>query len=265
MSVNPQTGPSDYTDNIVNSIQAMDYMKNTLIAQAQQKLEQDAAILETLPAQTAYSFSLAVLGQATQCLGLEQVGQPSEELNSQDATLNMCTYIQSLWNNLAGGVSAYQANGNNATTTQAEDAGDLVESLQNLADLCHASYSDPSSPEYGWMAPQTAETMYNSCEQILNEIDPGGNEQGATVANNILGWYSSYDSNPSGSSSSSQIDDCTSAMNTMINTMNQTSSVTTGLMKTGVSELQQYFGAIESSGQSQQQELNYFIQNEIPS
>ncbi|MBX3718632.1 MAG: hypothetical protein KF898_03160 [Parachlamydiales bacterium] len=264
MSVNPQTGPSDYTDNIVNSIQAMDHMKNELLAQAQQKLEQDAAILETLPAQTAYSFSLAVLGQATQCLGLQQVGEPSEELNSQDATLNMCTYIQSLWNDLAGGVSAYQANGNKATTTQSEDAGNLVESLQNLAGLCHSSYSDPSSPDYGWMDPQTAETMYNSCEQILSAIEVNGSS-GTQVADTILGWYSSYDSNPSGSTSSSQIDDCTSAMNTMINTMNQTSSVTTGLMKTGVSELQQYFGAIESSGQSQQQELNYFIQNEIPS
>lgn len=258
MSVQP-AGPSDYQTNIENSINAMEYMKNELMAQAQQKLEQDAAILETLPAQTAYTFSLAVLGQATQYLGLKDVGQPSEALNSQDSTLNMCTYIQSLWNDLSSIGESYES----PTTTMQNEGTNLYESLEDLSGLC-ADSLNPSSQYYGWMNPQTATTMQNCCDQMISMITVNSTS-GSDIAYTIGGWYNYYDENPSGSSYSAEINSCTNDMNTMINTMNQTSSVTTGLMKTGVSELQQYFGAIESSGQSQQQELNYFIQNEIPS
>jgi hypothetical protein len=43
----------------------------------------------------------------------------------------------------------------------------------------------------------------------------------------------------------------------------QSSSVLTGELKTSASELQQFFGAVESSGQSQVQAQQYFIQNEM--
>lgn len=264
MSVNPQTGPSEYAENIQSSITAMQNMENSIMQKAADKLQTELGMLETLPTEVAYSFSVAVMGQATQLLGISQVGVPSEQLNTQNATLNMVTYIQSLWNDLSGSAQGYNSNnGSNPSSQQQADAGDLYASLQDLQLLCEASLN-PSSSDYGWMNQNTASTMLNSVNTILNAItDSGQDTTGYAIANNILNWYGSYDSNPTSSTYSTEINNCTNSMNTMINTMNQTSSVTTGLLKTGASELQQFYGAVESSGQSQTQATNYFIQNEI--
>lgn len=265
MSVNPQTGPSDYSEDIYNSIKVMNNMETNIMQKAADKLQTELGMLETLPTEVAYSFSVAVMGQATQLLGISQVGVPSEQLNTQNATLNMVTYIQSLWNDLSGSAGGYSSenNGSKPSSQQQADADDLYRSLTDLQKLCEASL-DPNSPGFGWMNENTANTMLNSINTILNAITDGGQDTSpSAIANNILNWYGAYDSNPTGSSYSTEINDCTNAMNTMVNTMNQTSSVTTGLLKTGASELQQFYGAVESSGQSQTQATNYFIQNEI--
>lgn len=248
--------PLSYADNITNSINAMDYLKNQVLTEAQQKLQEDIAVMESLPTMTAYVFSVAVMGQTAQVIAISQVGVAAEELNIQNATLEMITYIQSLWTDLSGNTQDYQ----DPTSTDQQNASDLYNSLRLLDGLCYASL-DPDSAYYGWLEPSTANTMIDSINTILNSITQNGTDP-LEISNTILGWYGSYYGDPSESDSATEINDCTNALDTMENTMSQSSSTTTGLLQIAISRLEEIIGSIESSAQAQRQAAEYYVKKE---
>ena len=257
-----QTTPYEYFNNTQQSINAWQELENETLSKASQKLQEDLAVLETLPTQAAYMFSTAVMGQTTQVIGIQQVAGPSDQVQIQNSMAQMATYIQSLWGQLSSDAQGYNPT-SGPTSSEQGLANDLYLSLQDMLTLCKASLN-PDSPDYGFLNPDTANSLISSLTTVLNSITNNGIDTSPPeIANNILTMFSSYDSNPSSSSYSTEINDDSNALNTTLNTLMQASSVMTGELKTSASELQQFFGAVESGGQSQVQAQQYFIQNEM--
>ncbi|MBS0606216.1 MAG: hypothetical protein KF898_03205 [Parachlamydiales bacterium] len=295
----PVTDPaaSDYS-NWELACSQTSYEYNTKLALQVQHLQYLLAVMGTVPTETAYHMISGVELVDSNIQGTEQVGIPASSLNAQNAALSLVSLTQSLFNDLIAGAPGYEAyvynqNGsmnpnyqpmaNPDTPDQAQEYVNEYNEFNECLDDLNSMFSaalDPNSPEYGWCDANTANTMIASIDSIQTAMD------NLTTYNSSTDHYDYYDNQPEGGNNSSScyyfaqhcmqyeedpstspysadFNDITMSLNTMQATMNQVSSMTTGQIKAGASEVQQILSSTKSSGKAEQEQTKYWVEHQI--
>lgn len=254
--------PTDVIDNenqVIQANNAWQNMVNSTLQKAEQKLQDEIGVMESLNPMIACQYAMLVLGQAGTCCMIENAGVPSTEMGENSAIGNMLNSIQSNVETLEQGAASYTP-GN--PTPAESSAGESVYLQLNYLQTVFEGATDPSSQYYGFCSPSMANSMLTPIDAMLGAItNPDGPTTGSYVACQIMGTYQNYEKDPTGPDAVA-VNNWNSNFASAQSQVSGNSSQLNQELSYGLNESKQFFAGLEQQMKGQNTLAMAEIQNE---